>query len=139
MKIRTNPCFKAAALAGYLATAGLALAQITTTTTSSDTQIAGTISQFTPDCIVVKSTTSTDPLSYSSSKTTTYVDEDGNPVSVETVKSGAPVIVYYTKDGDRMVATKVVVQRTTTSSDADGATTTVTKKTTTSSTSTSGQ
>jgi len=100
-----------------LFTANVALAQTaapattsTTTTTTSD----GTVSQFSPDTIVVKSTTSADPISYSYSKTTTYVDENGNPVASETVKSGAPVTVYYTQDGDKMIATKVIVRKTTT-------------------------
>lgn len=86
----------------------------TSTTTTSTTTSAGTVSQFSPDTIVVKTTTSVDPISYSYTKTTTYVDEDGNAVSSETVKSGAPVTVYYTQDGDKMVATKVVVRKTTT-------------------------
>jgi hypothetical protein len=86
----------------------------TTTATSSTTTSAGTISQFSPDAIVIKTTTANDPVSYSYTKTTSYVDEDGNPVSVETVKSGAPVTVYYTMDGNKMVATKVVVRKTTT-------------------------
>ncbi len=42
-----------------------------------------------------------------------YVDEAGYPVEVETVKSGVPVTVYYSKSGDKMVATKVVVKETT--------------------------
>jgi len=86
----------------------------TTTTSSTSTTSDGTVSQFGPDTIVVRSTTATDPVSYSYSKTTTYVDENGNPVSIETVKSGAPVTVYYTQDGDKMIATKVVVRKTTT-------------------------
>jgi len=100
-----------------LFTANIALAQTaapsttsTTTTTTSD----GTVSQFSPDTIVVSSTTSATPVSYSYSKTTTYVDENGNPVSSETVKSGSPVTVYYTQDGDKMIATKVIVRKTTT-------------------------
>ena len=100
-----------------LFTANIAFAQtaaVSTTTTTSATQCAGTVSQFGPDTIVVKSTTSADPVSYSYSKTTTYVDENGNPVSSETVKSGAPVTVYYTQDGDKMIATKVIVRKTTT-------------------------
>ena len=100
-----------------LFTANIALAQtsaVSTTTTTSATQCAGTVSQFGPDTIVVKSTTSADPVSYSYSKTTTYVDENGNPVSSETVKSGAPVTVYYTQDGDKMIASKVVVRKATT-------------------------
>jgi hypothetical protein len=91
------------------------IAPSATSTTTSTTTSAGTVSQFSPDTIVVKTTTSADPVSYSYSKTTTYVDEDGNAVSSETVKSGAPVTVYYTQDGDKMVATKVVVRKTTTS------------------------
>jgi hypothetical protein len=107
-----------------LLTANLALAQTaapaappapsTTSTTTTTTSSAGTVSQFGPDTIVVKTTTSADPISYSYSKTTTYVDENGNTVSSETVKSGAPVTVYYTQDGDKMVATKVIVRKTTT-------------------------
>ena len=101
-----------------LFTANIAMAQSTapstTSTTTTTTSSDGTVSQFSPDTIVVKSTTSTTPLSYSYSKTTTYVDEDGNPVSSEMVKSGAPVTVYYTQDGDKMVATKVIVRKMTT-------------------------
>lgn len=87
-----------------------------TTTTTTTTTTTGTVSQFGPDTIVVKTTTSPDPVTYSSTKTTTYVDESGKPVAVETVKSGVPVTVYYSKDGDKMVATKVVVKKTTTGS-----------------------
>jgi hypothetical protein len=109
-------------LAVSLFTANAAVAQTsstsTTTTTpaasSTITTSAGTISQFSPDIIVVQSSTSASPVSYSYSKTTTYVDENGNPVSTETVKSGAPVTVYYTQDGDKMIATKVIVRKTTT-------------------------
>ena len=86
----------------------------TTSTTTTTTSSAGTVSQFSPDTIVVKTTTSADPVSYSYSKTTTYVDENGNTVSSETVKSGAPVTIYYTQDGNKMVATKVIVRKTTT-------------------------
>lgn len=78
----------------------------TTTTTSS-----GTISQFGPETFSVTTTTSTDPVGFSYTKTTTYVDEDGKPVSIETVKSGRPVTVYYDMSGNKMVATKVIVKK----------------------------
>ena len=96
------------ALGSFMA-ANTALAQnvdATTVTTS-----AGTVSQFGPDEFIVKSQESSDPLSYTSSKTTTYVDENGQPVSVETVKSGVPVTVYYTKVGNRLIASKVMVRK----------------------------
>jgi hypothetical protein len=78
----------------------------TTTTTSS----AGTITSFDPQDIVIKTESSTEPVRYQYTKKTTYVDENGNPVSIETVKSGLPVTVYYERDGDAMVARKVVVR-----------------------------
>lgn len=71
---------------------------------------AGTISEFGPKTIVVRTETSPDPLRYSYSKTTTYVDEKGKPVAMETLKSGLPVTVFYSKVGDTMVASKVIVR-----------------------------
>lgn len=56
-------------------------------------------------------------MHYSYTKSTTYVDETGAPVSMETVKSGLPVRVYYTRDGERMIAEKVVVRKTTTTTE----------------------
>jgi len=87
---------------------------MTTVDTRTSTETAGTISEMSPDTIVVRTETSSSPMNYSSTKSTTYVDETGAPVSVETVKSGLPVTVYYTREGDRMVAEKVVVRKTTT-------------------------
>jgi hypothetical protein len=84
-----------------------ASAETVTTTTS----YSGTVTEYSPDAIVVRSETSSTPMTYAYTKTTTYVDEEGNPVSIETVHSGAPVTVYYTQDGERMVASKVVVRR----------------------------
>jgi len=83
---------------------------VTKQTTTTSTSSRGTVSSFTPDAVLMQSEGSTEPVSYAFSKTTTYVDQNGNPVSVETVKSGTPVTVYYDRDGNRMVATRVVVQ-----------------------------
>ena len=93
---------------GTMLTAGT-VAQTTVQTTT--TNGAGTITEFSPDTIILRSETSPDPVRYSYSKTTTYVDETGSPVSIETVKSGLPVTVFYTKIGDRMIATKVIVRK----------------------------
>ena len=87
---------------------------LTTVDTTTSTETAGTISEMSPDTIVVRTETNASPMNYKSTKSTTYVDENGMPVSVETVKSGLPVTVYYTRDGDRMIADKVVVRKTTT-------------------------
>lgn len=99
-------------LTALLACGQVATAQTAVTTTTT----AGTISEFNPDTIVIRSETATEPLTYSYSKTTTYVDETGAPVALSTVKSGLPVTVYYTKQGDKMIANKVVVRKRTTTS-----------------------
>ena len=96
------------------------------------TTATGTISTFTPDTITVSAEGATAPVAYHYSSSTTYVDDTGAPVSMEVVKSGLPVTVYYTKTGENLVASKVVVQKTTTTSApapvVEETTTTTTKK-----------
>jgi hypothetical protein len=121
------------ALAVLIIPCGL-FAQQGTVNTVTTTETAGTISEVSPSNIVVRTETSSSPMSYSYTKSTTYVDETGAPVTIETVKSGLPVTVYYTREGDRMVANKVVVRKTTTTTEKPGVeekqTTTTTTKTT---------
>jgi hypothetical protein len=103
----------ASAVAAFaLTTANVALAQAVEEKTTTVTTSSGTISDFGGDRLIIRSETAPAPITYSYSKTTTYVDEAGNPVSIETVKSGLPVTVHYVKDGDRLVASKVIVRKT---------------------------
>jgi len=97
---------KVAFLGMLLAAANVASAQTYTTTTT-----AGTVREFTPQSFTVTTKASPLPVRYTYSKSTTYVDENGNPVSVETVRSGAPVTVYYDRNGSDMVARRVVVRK----------------------------
>lgn len=92
-------------------TKAAAPAPVPGTTTTEVTKTIGTIREYGKNRILLKTEVATEPTAYTFSKTTTYVDEAGNPVSVETVKSGLPVTVYYTKVGDAMVASKVVVRK----------------------------
>jgi hypothetical protein len=94
-----------------LLTVNVTTAQVVVKETTSTTTSAGTISEFGPETIIIRTETSPEPVRYSFSKTTTYVDETGAPVSIETVKSGLPVTVYYVKVGDKMVASKVIVRK----------------------------
>jgi len=82
-------------------------------TTVSTTNSSGTISSFSPDQIVIRTTTSSMPITYQSTETTTFVDETGKPVDVAVIQAGVPVTVYYSKSGDKMVATKVIIKNTT--------------------------
>lgn len=110
----------------FLVTANMAVAQMSQTTTTTTTRSAGTITEFTPDTVTIQTQTSAAPVQYTTTKTTTYVDENGNPIAIETVKSGLPVTVYYDTEGNQMVATKVVVRK----SDLIGGTTQQTTTTT---------
>ncbi len=84
-----------------------------TTTTTTTMNRSGFVSELGPDTIVIRTATSVSPFTYQSTETTTFVDEAGNPVATDVVKSGAPVTIYYSKSGEKMVATKVVVKETT--------------------------
>ena len=87
---------------------GAAFAQASTTTTITST---GTVSDWKPNAVAVKVDTSPAPVHYTFTKTTTYVDENGNPISVRTVRTGEPVTVFYERQGGALVADKVVVNR----------------------------
>jgi len=94
-----------------LTPAALHAQDISTTRTTMTTTSSGTVSEWKPNAVAVKVDTSPAPIQYTFTKTTTYVDQFGNPVSVETVRSGAPVTVYYERQGDALVADKVIVRR----------------------------
>ena len=113
--MKPKPCL--AALAGLLIASGLSAQTVTTTTTHS----GGTITEINPQAISIRTETSSAPVRYTATSKTTYVDEAGAPVSMEIIKSGAPVTVYYVKEGDRMVADKVVVKKKTTTTTTDDA------------------
>jgi len=101
----------------------------------STTESAGTVSEFSPDTIIIRSETSPEPIRYSYSKTTTYVDDAGNPVSMEVIKSGLPVTVHYVKEGDRVIARRVIVHRSATTT----APASIEEKKTTTTTTTTGK
>lgn len=109
----------------------LAQLEETTVSTTTKTESTGQVTEINPDTLVIRSETSSSPTQYHYTEKTTYVDETGAPVSIETVKSGLPVTVYYNLEGDRMVAEKVVVRKTTTTTTQKPA---IEKKTTTTTT-----
>jgi len=91
------------------------VSETTTTTTTTPASVVGTITTFDANGnqIVIAGPDAA-PVTYGFAKTTTIVDEDGNPVAVDVVKTGVPVTVYYTPVDDHMVASKIVVRKTTT-------------------------
>lgn len=122
--------FSAALLAGPLVHAQTLSG--TGTTTVSTSRTVGVVNSMGPDALVIRSETSTLPLTYSSTGTTSFVDETGTPVAREVVASGLPVTVEYSRDGERLIANRVVVHRQTTSTVTTPGTPAVIEKTVTS-------
>jgi hypothetical protein len=107
---------------------GTALAQdssTTTTTTAGTTGVTastaststmdgtGTLTTFSPDTNVmtVRTTTSAQPTTYYYTNKTVVVDPSGAAVQVSALRPDMPVSYTYAKEGDRMVITKVTLQK----------------------------
>jgi hypothetical protein len=87
-----------------------ALAQTATTTVTTS---RGAFTEYVPgsETVVVRSETGTAPLRYVVNKQTTIVDESGAPVAIERISPGSPLSVQYTGTGDRLIASRIVVQK----------------------------
>ena len=81
-------------------------------TTEKTTTYSGTVTQVDPSSstIMLRSESTTTPQKYSYTKKTTFVDENGKTVTYEEIQN-RPVTVYYTREGDALVATRVMVTR----------------------------
>ncbi|MGI8889801.1 MAG: hypothetical protein ACR2G0_03330 [Chthoniobacterales bacterium] len=106
---------------------GTAVAQETSTTTSvtagstgvsSSTSTStmdgtGTITTYTPgsDYIMFRGEANAEPVKYYYSKSTTVVDPEGKTVEMSMLKPDMPVHYTYSKEGDRMVITKVTLEK----------------------------
>ena len=96
------------ALGGSVAVAAEVVERHTTTTTT----YSGTVSEISPSSstIVVKSETAPEPVTYKFNETTTWVDAAGNVITSEQARN-SPVTVYYAKEGDSTIVTKVVASQ----------------------------
>ena len=85
----------------------------TTTTASSTTTSAGTITAYSPgsDYITFRSTTDTAPVKYYYTKNTTILDPEGRTVEWSAIRPDLPATVFYVKEGDRVVARKIVLSQ----------------------------
>ena len=60
--------------------------------------------------IIIKSDSDPPPSRYIYNSKTVWVDSEGNTVTMEALRN-QPVTIYYEKQGDQMVVTRVVAQR----------------------------
>ncbi len=100
----------------------------TTTTSTSTMDGSGTITTYAPgtEYLSVRTTSSDAPVKYYYSKTTQVVDPTGATVEMSMLKPDMPVKYTYVKEGDRMVISKITVEKPVTEITKDSTTTTTT-------------
>lgn len=108
-------------------TAGDVTASTTKTTTLDGT---GVITTYTPgqEYITMKTETSTSPVKYYYSKNTTIVDPTGATVEWSALRPEMPVRYTYVREGDRMVISKITLQKPIATYTKETTTTTTTEK-----------
>ena len=101
-----------------------------TTTSTSSLDGTGTITTYTPgsDYISFRTETSSAPVKYYYTKSTTIVDPEGKTVEWSMLKPDMPVRYTYVKDGDRMVISKITLTKPIASYEKETTTTTTTTK-----------
>jgi hypothetical protein len=87
--------------------------QAFTQTSTTVTTTNGAFTEYVPgsETMVVRTESGSSPLRYSVTKQTTIVDEAGAAVAIDRISPGSPLSIQYTGSGDRLVASRVVVQR----------------------------
>lgn len=121
--MKQNPFTKMlAAGAACVLALGAAFAQDTTTTTTtagsnavstSAIDATGTITAYTPgsDYITFRTETSPEPVRYYYTRQTTVVDPEGHAVEWSLLRPDMPVRYTYVREGDRMVVTRVTLEK----------------------------
>ena len=100
-----------------------------TTTSTSTLDGSGTITTYTPgsDYISFRTEKSSAPVKYYYTKSTTIVDPEGKTVEWTMLKPDMPVKYTYIKDGDRMVISKITLEKPVSYYEKTTTTTTTTK------------
>jgi hypothetical protein len=83
------------------------------TTNTSVTTTKGAFTEYVPgsQTVAVRTETNPAPLRYVVTKQTTIVDESGAPVALERISPGSPISIQYSGTGDRLVASRIIVQK----------------------------
>jgi hypothetical protein len=88
-------------------------AHVRAQTTTTVTTTKGAFTEYVPgsETVVMRSETNPAPSRYVVTKQTTIVDESGASVAIERISAGSPLAVEYTGTGERLIASRIVVQR----------------------------
>jgi hypothetical protein len=109
MKINTTKIGVALLAVGICIWSAQVRAQRTTTVTTTK----GAFTEYVPgsETVVVGTETNPIPSRYVVTKQTKIVDESGAAVAIERISAGSPLAVEYTGTGERLIASRIVVQR----------------------------
>lgn len=109
MMHRIHPTLSFGLVVGLVSAASVGTAAAETVTTTKTTTYVGTVSEVNPatSTIILKSDASPDPVTYTYSKETTFVDSTGKVVSSETIRN-SPVTVEYGTEGGKTVVRRVI-------------------------------
>ena len=135
---RLTTLLAAGAVSAIALTSAFAQTSATTTTTTnpavttsstSSVDASGTITAYTPgsDYISFRTETSSAPVKYYYTKSTTIVDPEGKTVEWFMLKPDMPVKYTYIKDGERMVISKITLEKPVSYYEKTTTTTTTTK------------
>ncbi len=86
---------------------------VSSSTTTSTTNGTGTITAYAPgsDYITLRTEASAEPVKYYYTKSTTLMDPEGRTVEWSMLRPDMPITYTYTREGDRMVITKVTLTK----------------------------
>ncbi len=86
---------------------------VSASTSTSTLDGTGMITTYSPgtDYIQMRTESSTSPMKYYYTKSTTVVDPTGAAVDMSLLRPDMPVKYTYVKEGDRMVVSKITVQK----------------------------
>ena len=79
----------------------------------------GTVFSVEPKLLSVVMKDNPTPVRFSYDKSTPFLDEKGTAVPMDLVRAELPLTVHYVMEGDRMVASRVVISRSMVAGDAD--------------------
>lgn len=96
---------------GVSATTTTGTTGVTATTSTSSLDGTGTITTYTPGQDYLMLNTGGTPTKYYYTKSTTVVDPTGATVDWSLLRPDMPVKYTYVKEGDRMVVSKIIVQK----------------------------